>query len=175
MWAALQKPVHIAFACLVGNRDLLYSVYSVPCIAVCRAEQRDGARRRLGLPPTVWADLGIACPSVVMPGPRRPVPTPLSTQKRSPAAADEQAPAEGAEAAQAPTMHQLWDEFAKQLPVATGASESCISLALRTCAAFEHERALHNSSPRSVLDEQLQSTLYGISPINRLRILRRGG
>eukprot|EP00892_Ulva_mutabilis_P011942 jgi/Ulvmu1/911/UM101_0020.1 len=51
------NPVYLVFACLIGGRDLLYTVYDVPSISICRADQRTKALSRLGLPASVYAEV----------------------------------------------------------------------------------------------------------------------
>jgi hypothetical protein len=47
----------MVFACLVADQDLLFCHYDVPCISICRAEQRPKALERLGLPNTVYREI----------------------------------------------------------------------------------------------------------------------
>ena len=47
----------MVFACLVADQDLLFVTYEVPCISICRAEQRAKALERLGMPPRVYQDI----------------------------------------------------------------------------------------------------------------------
>jgi hypothetical protein len=53
----VQNPVYMVFACLVADQDLLFCLYDVPCISICRAEQRPKALERLGLPNTVYREI----------------------------------------------------------------------------------------------------------------------
>lgn len=53
---AVQSPVWMVFACLVG-RDLLYTLYDVPSICISRTNQRGNALARLGLPRTAFDDV----------------------------------------------------------------------------------------------------------------------
>lgn len=53
----MQNPVYLVFACLVGGRDLLYTIYDVPSISICRADQRTKALSRLGLPSSVYTEV----------------------------------------------------------------------------------------------------------------------
>lgn len=55
--ADVQNPVYMVFACLVADQDLLFCLYDVPCISICRAEQRPKALERLGLPNTVYREI----------------------------------------------------------------------------------------------------------------------
>eukprot|EP00892_Ulva_mutabilis_P011997 jgi/Ulvmu1/916/UM101_0025.1 len=50
-------PVQLIFACLIGGRDLLYAVYQVPTISICRSDQRMKALDRLAMPRAVYADI----------------------------------------------------------------------------------------------------------------------
>jgi hypothetical protein len=47
----------MVFACLVADQDLLFVTYEVPCISICRAEQRAKALERLGMPASVYQDI----------------------------------------------------------------------------------------------------------------------
>lgn len=42
--------VYICFACTISDQDLLYSVYHIPTVGICRAEQRIKACEKLGIP-----------------------------------------------------------------------------------------------------------------------------
>lgn len=53
----VQAPVQMVFACIVGDGDLLYTVYRVPTVVICRAEQRRSAAVTLGLPPSVHTNV----------------------------------------------------------------------------------------------------------------------
>lgn len=53
----LQNPAYMVFACLVADQDLLFVTYQVPCISICRAEQRAKALERLGMPQGVYQDI----------------------------------------------------------------------------------------------------------------------
>lgn len=53
----MQCPVQLIFACLVGNRDLLYTTYNVPTISICRSDQRMKALDRLVMPRGVYKDI----------------------------------------------------------------------------------------------------------------------
>lgn len=53
----VQNPVYMVFACLVADQDLLFVLYDVPCISICRAEQRAKALERLGMPNTVYKEI----------------------------------------------------------------------------------------------------------------------
>jgi hypothetical protein len=53
----VQNPAYMVFACLVADQDLLFVAYEVPCISICRAEQRAKALERLGLPQGVYQDI----------------------------------------------------------------------------------------------------------------------
>lgn len=53
----MQNPVYMVFACLVADQDLLFVLYDVPCISICRAEQRAKALERLGMPNTVYKEI----------------------------------------------------------------------------------------------------------------------
>ena len=63
----MQNPVYLVFACLIGGRDLLYTIYDVPSISICRADQRTKALSRLGLPPSVYTEV-----TELQEGPARP-------------------------------------------------------------------------------------------------------
>ena len=53
----VQNPAYMVFACLVADQDLLFCTYDVPCISICRAEQRAKALERLGMPASVYSDI----------------------------------------------------------------------------------------------------------------------
>jgi hypothetical protein len=53
----MQAPVWILFACAVANRDVLFVVYEVPSVSICRGSQRMKAAQNLGLPPHWLADI----------------------------------------------------------------------------------------------------------------------
>lgn len=53
----MQNRVYMVFACLILGQDLLYAVYEVPCISICRAEQRVKALEKLRMPPTAYEDV----------------------------------------------------------------------------------------------------------------------
>jgi hypothetical protein len=53
----MQNPAYMVFSCLVADQDLLYVTYEVPCISICRAEQRAKALERLGMPASVYQDI----------------------------------------------------------------------------------------------------------------------
>ncbi len=42
--------VYIAFACNILDQDLLWVVYTIPTVGICRAEQRIKAAQKLGIP-----------------------------------------------------------------------------------------------------------------------------
>lgn len=63
----VQNPVYLVFACLIGGRDLLYTIYDVPSISICRADQRTKALSRLGLPSSVYTEV-----TELQEGPARP-------------------------------------------------------------------------------------------------------
>lgn len=42
--------MYICFACTVADKDLLYSIYHIPTVGICRAEQRIKACEKLGIP-----------------------------------------------------------------------------------------------------------------------------
>jgi hypothetical protein len=68
--SCLQNPAYMVFACLVADQDLLFVTYEVPCISICRAEQRAKALERLGMPASVYQDIndrGGNAPIVVRP------------------------------------------------------------------------------------------------------------
>jgi hypothetical protein len=73
MSACVQNPVYMVFACLVADQDLLFVLYDVPCISICRAEQRLKALERLGMPATVYREIeergGSHVVGVPLPGP----------------------------------------------------------------------------------------------------------
>lgn len=46
----VQTPVYLVFACLVGNRDLLYTLYTPPSVSMCRRDQQAKSLAVLGLP-----------------------------------------------------------------------------------------------------------------------------
>jgi hypothetical protein len=53
----LQAPVYILFACAVANKDLLFVIYDIPSISICRGSQRKKAAENLGLPPSIFSDI----------------------------------------------------------------------------------------------------------------------
>lgn len=42
--------VYICFACTIADKDLLYCIYHIPTVGICRAEQRIKACEKLGIP-----------------------------------------------------------------------------------------------------------------------------
>ena len=46
----VQTPVYLVFACLVGNKDLLYTLYTPPSVSMCRRDQQAKSLAVLGLP-----------------------------------------------------------------------------------------------------------------------------
>jgi hypothetical protein len=53
----MQRPVYIVFACLVANRDLLFTLYTPPSVSICRADQRERALAILGLPKNAFTQV----------------------------------------------------------------------------------------------------------------------
>lgn len=53
----MQAPVHILFACAIAGRDVLWVVYDVPSVSICRGSQRVKAAENLGLPKTWLSDI----------------------------------------------------------------------------------------------------------------------
>lgn len=51
--------VYICFACTILDCDLLYCVYHIPTVGICRAEQRRKACEKLGIP-MVFSEYGIS-------------------------------------------------------------------------------------------------------------------
>jgi hypothetical protein len=49
--------VYLVFACSVLEQDLLFVVYNIPTVGICRAEQRAKACQKLGIPYSDWGGL----------------------------------------------------------------------------------------------------------------------
>lgn len=45
--------VYICFACMIMEHDLLYCIFHIPTVGICRAEQRSKASEKLGIPRAV--------------------------------------------------------------------------------------------------------------------------
>jgi hypothetical protein len=45
------------FACAIINQDLLFTIYDIPSISICRGSQRKKAAENLGLPPSIFSDI----------------------------------------------------------------------------------------------------------------------
>jgi hypothetical protein len=67
------KPFYVVFAASVLDTDLLYTVWHVPCIAICRADQTDNACKVLGLPP-LMAGASVSGGGHAAPQPAPPAP-----------------------------------------------------------------------------------------------------
>lgn len=50
LYCDLQTPVYLVFACLVGNKDLLYTLYHPPSVSMCRRDQQAKSLAALRLP-----------------------------------------------------------------------------------------------------------------------------
>lgn len=105
----MQNPVYMVFACLVADQDLLFCLYDVPCISICRAEQRPKALERLGLPNTVYREIEERGGGHVV----APLPTATATTTASNAAAGDAAAATAVEDPDHRGMDSIWTAIAR--------------------------------------------------------------
>lgn len=119
----------MVFACLVADQDLLFCLYDVPCISICRAEQRPKALERLGLPNTVYREIEERGGGHVV----APLPTTTTTTTTN-AADTADAAAANAEDPDRRGMDTIWTAIARQN---TQANSACLSLeAVHCCILF---------------------------------------